>query len=175
MNKRGSNGIINSTGLPGDSAELVDCREKDFLQNIEDGILSTVIIILRKGFYTLSSCQGHDVSCPYRCVSIVDDMENIRWLQKAVYMINQAESFKSSITYFILPYQSESNLYNGCFRDPCVIDIIFGDYRAGETIMKQQAFEVFLETHPVEAVPDQLPSEMVRYRRSDNDHIDIFC
>ena len=174
MNKRGSHGIINCTGSPGDPAELVDCREKDFLQNIEDGILSTVVVLLNKGLYTVSSCQGHDVSCPYRSVSIVDEISIIRWFQQAVYRINSNESFKKPITYFILPYQTEDNLYDGCFQDPCVIDINFGDYRDNETIIKQHAFEMFINTHLIEGVSEKLSNETVRYRLSNDDHIDVF-
>lgn len=173
MNIRGSHGIINQTGTPGAPSELVDCRSKDFLQNIEEEIMSTVIVILNKGLYTVSSCQGHSVSCPYRCVSIVDEISIIRWLQYTVYIINNTESFRTPITYFILPFQSELSLYNGCFRDPCVIDIIFGDYRDEETAIKQHAFEVYLRTHSVKEVSEQLSNEIMRYRLSNDAHVDV--
>lgn len=174
MNKRGSHGIINCTGSPGAPSDLVDCRDSDFLRNIEDGIASTVIVLLNKGLFTVSSCQGHAVSCPYRCVSIVDNIPVIRWLQQAVYTINQTESFQNPITYFMLPFRPECNLYDGCFQDPCVIDIVFGDFRDSETIAKQSAFEIYLKTHPVEELVLQLPDEITRYCRSSNDHVDVY-
>ena len=174
MNKRGSHGIINCTGSPGDPSELVDCRERDFLQNIEEGIKSTVIVILNKGLFTLSSCQGHAISCPYRCVSIVDDITIIRWIQQSVYTINQTELYKIPISYYILPYQDECKLYPGCFENPYIIDINFGDFRDDETITKQISFEMFLKEHTVEAIEKQLTNDIVKYRLPNDNHIDVF-
>ncbi len=174
MNKRGSDGIINCTGKPGAPSELVDCRDADFLRNIEDGIISTVVAITGKGLYTLSSCQGHAASCPYRCVSVVHEISVIQWLQQAVYAVNRAEAFRQPITYYLLDYPPECGLYAGCFQDPRVIDVNFGDFRDSETVRKQGAFERYLETHPVSEIFGQLSPEITRYRMCSDDHVDVF-
>ncbi len=175
MNIRGENGIINSSGKPGSPSELIDCHEENFLSNIEDGIKSTVISIVSSGFHTLSSCQGHEESCPYRCVSIVDDISVIRALQFMIYTINSSNAFYDPITYYLLPYQKECGLYSGKFRHPAVIDIIFGDCRKTGTIQKQRIFEDFITQNSIEPYNDELPIKYALPYLCQNEHIDVFC
>ena len=174
MNKRGQFGIINSTGKPGDPSELIDCRDEGFLANIEDGILDTVVAVLNKDLFTVSSCEGHAVTCPYRCVSIINELPVIRWLQQAIYEINNHGAYQKPILYYLLPYQETCGLYAGYFDRPFIIDIIFGNYQEDETILKQHAFEKYLRENAVGKIDTDLPGELTCYRKSSGDHIDVY-
>lgn len=174
MNKRGQYGIINATGLPGDSSELHDCREQNFLVNIEDGIKDTVVAVLNRGLFTVSSCEGHAITCPYRCVSIINDAPVIKWLQQAIYELNKSGAYHHPITYYLLPYQQECRLYSGCFDRPLIIDIDFGDFRDNETIIRQRAFENYLKTHTIGKILTNLPEKITCYQKSNGEHIDVY-
>ena len=174
MNIHGQHGIINSTGKPGANAEILDCRNKGFLYNVEDGIRSTVVAILSKGLLTLSSCQGHEESCPYRCVSIVNDISVIRFLQKIVHELNTINKYGKPITYYLLPYQERCGVYLNEFVSPAVIDISFGDYRDSDTLLKQLAFEEYLIKNTIDRLDTDLPSKYVLPYLRSGEHIDVF-
>ena len=87
-NVKGSDGSINLGGMAGFASALVDCREADFPENLEEGIRPTVEALLRAGFLTVSSCQGHPFS-PVRTVSVIGGIRELRWLQLAVAEINE--------------------------------------------------------------------------------------
>lgn len=174
MNIRGKTGIINETGLPGAAAELLDCRSADFMENIEDGIYSTVQTVITRGLWPVSSCEGHVESCPFRCVSVVDEPEMLRGIQYAIHQINQEYRFQNPICYYLLPYQENCTLYRDILKAPGVIDISFGDFRQPETLQKQQAFEGYLAAGRLLPRQEALPQVWVLPYTRGNDHVDIY-
>ena len=173
-NIRGKDGIINHTGCPGSPSELVDCRSDTFWDNIEEGIISTVRILVEKGFYTVSSCQGHLTSCPIRCVSVIGEIEDIRWFQYAVAEINRSLAVSRPIQYFLLEKQKKFTLYDGLFSNPQIIEISFGHFQHRETETKQKAFEEYIRTHDFHKIHSPLDEKLVDPYLQQGTHCDVF-
>lgn len=173
-NKKGIDGIINHTGLPGAPSELIDCREDDFWDNIEEGIKSTVKVVIECGFMTVSSCQGHEASNPFRCVSIIGEVREVRWIQYVVAIINQTANFAQPIQYSLLEKNTAMKLYDGMFERPIIIDISFGDCRRQDTSVKQKAFEKYLSEYDRYDIDDELDERLVAPFMHNDSHYDVF-
>ena len=175
MNIRGETGIINSQGKPGFGSELVDCRDNEFWINIEDGIKSTVEAIVHAGLFTVSSCQGHSESCPYRCVSIIAEQPKIRAIQLMISKVNNMlEKEVQPIRYYLLEVQKAFSLYENEFIDPRIIDIVFGDFREKDTFDKQRLFEELIcrdELHDKEYIDERIVRP---YLMQKGNHIDQY-
>jgi hypothetical protein len=142
LNQRGPTGIINRTGLAGSSATLVDCRSEDFLDNIEDGIKSTVRVLIDHGYLTISSCEGHADSYSERTVSVIASDEDFNRILLAIVLANADTSDDEVIRYFVHPLDAKMNLYRDIdVKDWEVIDILFGGYDDKKTIIRQECFE----------------------------------
>lgn len=140
-NIRGPSGIINRTGTPGSSATLVDCHADGFWSNIEDGILSTVRILVAHGYYTVSSCEGHPDSYSARTVSVLGSADTIDGLLDVICKINR-NSHRKPILYVRHPRDLKMRLYQEeRFVDPSVLDIFFGDFRDKATFDNQADFD----------------------------------
>lgn len=173
-NIRGVDGIINRTGTPGAPSDIVDCRDDFFWDNIEDGIRSTVKAIVDKGFLTVSSCEGHASSCPFRCVSIICEEEDIRWFQLAISKINDNLDIKVPIMYALLDKQPAFCLYNNDFHNPKIIDISFGHFDSLETHKKQKAFEIYLRDHTSYKIFEELNERITTPFMHNEAHYDVF-
>lgn len=174
MNVRGKTGIINETGLPGAPAELLDCRSADFMENIEDGVRSTVQAVLAAGLWPVSSCQGHLESCPFCCVSLADEPEMLWGIQYAIHEINREGHFSFPVCYYLLPYRESCALYRDVLKAPGVIDISFGDFRQPETVQKQRAFEAYLAAGRLQPRQEALPQAWVLPYMRGSEHIDVY-
>ena len=173
-NTLGKDGIINRTGLPGASSNLIDCRDKDFWDDIEEGIRSTVHALISRGFFTVSSCQGHASSCSIRCVSIIDERERIRWIQRAIAEINMRCPQRAPIHYALLDKNPSFTLYDGEFKSPKVIDIAFGHYLAEDTLSLQRDFELFIMTHECVEICTPLDPRLVDPYINNDAHYDVY-
>lgn len=175
MNIRGKSGIINVKGEPGFGSELVDCRDEKFWANIEDGIKSTVAEIIKAGLFTVSSCEGHSESCPYRCVSIISERSIIRTIQIIIAEANRTlPEVVLPIRYYLLDVQNAFTLYKDEFIEPQIIDIVFGDFRDNATFEKQKLFEKMIghnELHERATVDDQY---VLPYLIGKENHIDQY-
>lgn len=133
-NVRGPEGVINLTGRLGDPAELVSIDAPDFYDNIEDGIISTVRLLVDNGFITTTSCQGHfDKRFFMRTVTVRLNKNEIEWWRLFISEMNILGSFREPVTYHILKTDKENEFD---------LMILFGSvYDIDETIIKQKKFE----------------------------------
>ena len=172
-NTVGDDGTINEGGKTGFASRIVDCRDNDFWNNIEAGVLNTVRALVDSGYFTISSCQGHLEGNPNRCVSVIGEKHVIAGFQKAIDTINSINPNITPITYHLLEVQDTCSVYRNEFKSPLIIDIIFGDYRENDTALMQNLFEqcvlkgqIICETH----TDVNLKSPYIRQ----TSHIDVF-
>lgn len=144
MNIRGDEGFINSLGKFGSPSELIDCREEGFLENIEDGIYTTVKKLVENGYMTVSSCQGHMNYNENRTVTIQVENDSIDYFRYLVYMINE-ELNTNKLRYLILDMLTCFDLYHGYHKEPRKIQFIFGSCTDPQTEIIQKKFEEFIE------------------------------
>lgn len=173
-NIHGKDGIINRTGLPGASSNLIDCRNEDFWDDIEDGIRSTVKAFVSHGFYTVSSCQGHASSCSIRCISIIDERTKIRWIQQAVAEINMSNPRRNPIRYALLDKNPSYTLYSGIFSAPKIIDIALGHFLSEDTVANQNDLENYIITHTCAAIEEPLDPKLVDPYINNDAHYDVY-
>lgn len=145
----GNEGFINKTGKFGASSILVDCRNEYFLQNIEEGILSTVKTLIECGYMTVTSCQGHKNYNENRTVTIQVEKEQLNFFKKIILDIN-SEINSKCCRYVILDINSKFDLYEGLFKNPKKIEIIFGKCTNPETVIAQKKFETLIKMRPLE-------------------------
>ncbi len=132
-NIRGKEGIINLDGKLGSDSLILDVNEPDFYECIEDGIKSTVKILIDNGFATYSSCQGHD-SLEYSCrnvVVILAEKEILPW-KAMIADLNILNKFKKPITYAIVDYRENKKGF---------MILIGSIYNLSETLKKQSCLE----------------------------------
>lgn len=160
-NVKGSDGSINLGGMPGYASALVDCRDADFLENIEEGIRPTVEALVRAGFLTVSSCQGHP-NAPIRTVTVIGEIESLRWLQLVIAEINDQAPNRAPIYYWICPKPESCTLYPGVFQKPTLLSIAFGHYRFPDTAENQRDFERLLGERPRAELHEEPDSRLVK-------------
>lgn len=175
-NRVGKSGIINKTGTPGSPGLLVDCRSERFYENIEKNILSTVSLLVEQGYFTLSSCEGHIESCPFRCVSVIAEIEIIHGFQRAIHQTHMLDTAIGRIRYCLLNPNPALELYLGEFTHPLIIDISFGDIRDENTQIRQNIFNTYISQNKIlPLTEDQLSnSEVLPYLDSPSSHIDVY-
>ena len=132
-NRKGSDGRINETGKPGSPSRILDVRDADFFENVEDGIKSTVRAVISSGFETISSCQGHnDLGYVNRTVSLLLESDEIIYWRTMIADLNIVNGFRRPIKYFVSNYKDGIKKFM----------IIFGSVQdMKETELKQQAFD----------------------------------
>lgn len=129
----GADGIINIDGKLGSAAEILQIDDPYFYNAIEDGIKSTVKILIDNGFETYSSCQGHhDFRYSLRNVSLVLKESEIDAWRAMIAELNIMKNFAKPITYAIVEYKKKKK----------GLMIIFGSvFNMQETEYKQKCFE----------------------------------
>lgn len=143
-NVKGDLGVINKSGKIGDSAFLINPKEKTFWDNIEQGVKSTVKILLNEGLKPYSSCQGHDRVYANRYVAVTMEREEVKGLKNFIYNLNQRKKYNRPILYGLVETPSEKFIYKNEFINPVIVEIIFGLYNNKETLKKQKDFEQHL-------------------------------
>jgi len=147
-NIKGEYGVINLSGRLGDPSYIIDCRNENFSNYIETGILSTVNALIAKEFFTVSSCQGHPGNYCKRCVSVIDEYNEIINLVNFIGWINMKMQWNPPIYLELLQVQPTMNLYKNHFNNPRILQIIFGDFSEAITIKKQSCFnKVFMQKY----------------------------
>lgn len=144
MNIKGKEGFINKLGTYGASSELIDCRSEGFLENIEDGIYSTVKTLIENGYLTVSSCQGHVNYNKNRTVTIQVEENMIDYFRYLVYRVNE-DLTVSALRYLILDMIPGFDLYQGYYKNPKKIQFIFGSCIDSQTELIQKKFEHYIE------------------------------
>ena len=132
-NVLGTDGVINLDGKLGSKAEILKTDDPLFYESIEEGIRSTVKILIDNGFITYSSCQGHhshDYS--FRNVVVVLEQYEIDAWRAMIAELNILKKFKQPITYLVVDYRDNKK----------GLMVILGSvFDIKETEFKQKCFE----------------------------------
>lgn len=90
IQKKGIYGNINSDGTRDGLAGIYNNRDKDFLDEVEDGMKSIVSTCIDVGIDTFSACQGHIYSneTTLRYLTIVIDSEYYKLWEEYINKIN---------------------------------------------------------------------------------------
>ncbi len=126
-------------------SEIVDCRSEYFFQNIETGIRSTVDTLVKNGFYTVSSCQGHKGFNEDRYVTVQVESGEEEYFKKIVYQVHQ--EYQESKMKFLVLKTPVSNPHIKDFCNPVKIMLIFGNCTKKETEISQRIFESYIESN----------------------------
>ena len=106
-NKVGKLGVINSTGKIGSSAFMFDNTDPAFWKNIEKGIKTSVRVVVKNGYKTYSSCQGHNgTEYNKRTLTVIlmnDEIAN--WINY-INALNLLFLKTHPITYILIPKQN---------------------------------------------------------------------
>lgn len=123
-NKRSKDGRINREGTADSSSYIVDPRDSNFLDEIEDGVFDTILALRQNGVITFSSCEGHHSP---RTVSIVIEFDELGVWSNYVDHIN-ANFITFPITYIVLPAPPHGlfNFIDELFIEPVIMMIDFG-------------------------------------------------
>ena len=126
--KKSKYGNINFEGSRYSKSLLINNREPDFLDEIEDGIKPIIKVLVNKGFDTYSSCQGHvyedDIS--HMNFDLIDEKENKdKWLQYLEYIQNKY-SISLKVDFLEIPEKAKY-LLNKEYREPIRVVFIFPD------------------------------------------------
>ena len=109
----GKDGIINLTGEIGSPAKMYKVEDSEFWDNIEEGIKSTVKVIIDNGFKTYSSCQGH-INTEYnsRSVTVILQNHEVEYWLNFINYLNNKLLINSKIEFLLVPKQNNiTNLF----------------------------------------------------------------
>lgn len=136
-NHKGIDGVINIDGKLGSPAYILPINSKNFLDEIEDGIKETVVVFIKSGYKTVSSCQGHRDAeyCLRNIAFLVENCEISLW-KSIVAKINISNNFDKPLTYYILNFDDNRKIFN----------IIIGSiFNIKDTLKKQKCLNECVE------------------------------